>query len=281
MTQAQLTGESTTAKCPFSGAVAMEAQSDQAPTLMRISQVLATQSADSPLVEIVDWVKNFLGKPHPEVGRKGPVCPFVPVSVELDSIWMTMVEGATPSFESISEIITSYSDVFLNTEPKSGPEAINKAIMVVFPNLGEEGAAIVDEVQFKLKRLFVEKGLMLGEFHAFNEGEGLRNPEFRPLRSPIPMLVIRQMVDSDLPFLLRDMYSADDRASFLRSYLSRLRDGNLSTTKFNQALDGVIEAEIQAWVAAAMAGKFNHRAIRSEEQRMPNVERKTKMESQQ
>jgi hypothetical protein len=46
------------------------------------------------------------------------------------------------------------------------------------------------------------------------EQSGLWNEEFRPLRAPVPLLAIRQMVSSDLPFLF-------DTASHLAAYLDR------------------------------------------------------------
>jgi hypothetical protein len=194
---------------------------------------------------MLDWIRGFLARPHPQLGRNGTVCPFVPIALGLDTIWMAEVVETTPSFERLSAIITDFRNMFLEMEPTSGPEAINKAFLVVFPSLrapGAEGAAVVDKVQASLKRYFVEMGLMLGEFHAANESPGLRNPDFRPLRSPIPMLAIRHMVESDLPFLIRGTYPPKERSSFLRSYLFRL-GGALSQTKFNEALAGLIAAE--------------------------------------
>ena len=216
------------------------------PRLMRISEINRNCGTMSPLKTVCNWINEFLASPHPQSGRLGSVCPFVPIALRLDTIWMAEVAETDPSYERISTIITDYRNVFLNTEPKSGPDAINKVFVVVFPSLGGsgcDGAAIIDKVQASLKRYFVEIGLMLGEFHAQNESPGLRNPEFRPLRSPIPMLAIRQMVESDLPFLIRDKYPPQERSSFLRSYLFRL-GGTLSEVKFNEAVAGLIAAEL-------------------------------------
>jgi hypothetical protein len=217
-------------------------QSDQ-PRLMRISEVDRNCDPASPLRCVLNWIRGFLARPHQQLGRKGPVCPFVPVALRLDTIWMAEVVEKTLSFERLSTIITEYRNVFLQMPPTSGPEAINKSFLVVFPSLGGDGAAVIDRVQASLKKYFVEVGLMLGEFHAANESPGLRNPDFRPLRSPIPMLAIRHMVESDLPFLIRETYPPIERSSFLRSYLFRL-GGALSEVKFNEALDGLIAAEM-------------------------------------
>jgi hypothetical protein len=226
------------------------------PRLLRASEVDRDCLPDSALHRVLEWLREFIVAPHPELGRKGPVCPFAPVSLELDYIWMAEVTEADPSMQSISAIITEYRDVFLAAEPASGPNAIYKSFLVVFPSLdekGPEGAAFVDKVQASLKKYFVDMGLMLGEFHATNESPGLRNPEFRPLRSPIPILAIRHMVDSDLPFLVRMNYTATQRSSFLRSYFSRLST-TLSPPLFARALDCLISAEIEIWLDKAKAG---------------------------
>lgn len=226
------------------GAMAGDPQAAK-PRLMRISEVERNSDPEWPLRSVVDWIRAFLARPHPNLGRPGSVCPFVPIALNLNTIWMAEVE-TLPSFDHICEIITEYRSLFQTTEPTKMPEAMNKTFLVVFPSLaasGAEGAALIDQVQAKLKRHFVEIGLMLGEFHPANETPGLRNPQFRPLRSPIPMLAIRHMVESDLPFLTRSRYSPGERCAFLRSYLFRL-GGALSPAKFNEALDGLIAAEI-------------------------------------
>jgi hypothetical protein len=65
-----------------------------------------------------------------------------------------------------------------------------------------EQIPILDALQARLKERFVREGLMVGQFHPQCEQGGLWNTDFRPLRAPIPLLAIRQMVTSDLPFLL-------------------------------------------------------------------------------
>jgi hypothetical protein len=45
---------------------------------------------------------------------------------------------------------------------------------------------------------------MFALFEPNSEGKGLLNPEFRPLRSPLPLLAIRMLVENDAPFVLRN-----------------------------------------------------------------------------
>jgi len=215
------------------------------PRLMRVSEIDRNNDPASPMGRVLAWIRGFLARPHPQLGRPGLVCPFVPTALALDTIWMAEVPEPAPSFERISAIITEYRNVFLKMEPTSGPEAMEKVFLVVFPSLGTNGSEVIDKVHASLKKYFVEIGLLVGEFHAFNEGPGLRNPDFRPLRCPVPMLAIRHLVESDLPFLTREFYSPQERSSFLRSYLFRLR-GNLSQVKFDEAVNELVAAETLA-----------------------------------
>jgi hypothetical protein len=227
------------------------------PRLMRVSEVDQACAPDSTPASVVKWLREFIARPHPQLGRGGSICPLVPYALRVDSIWITEVPQENPTIESISAIITQYRTVFLETEPVKGPEALNKAFLIVFPSLvskGADGAALIDKVQYRLKPYFVEKGIMLGEFHAANESPGLRNPAFRPLRSPVPMLAIRHMVESDLPFMTRTTYTPKERSVFLRSYLFRL-GGTLTLPAFNAALDSLIASESCSSIGESQAAK--------------------------
>ncbi len=221
--------------------------------LRRASEVAVTDDVDSPLAATIDWIRRFLARPHPDLGRAGPVCPFTPMALELDTIWMAEINDSAPDPQRIQDVIEECRKIFLDTEPRDGPMAINKVFMVVFSGLGPEAAPWIDAMQSKLKPNFVDIGLMLGEFHSRNDTPGLRNAEFRPLRSPIPMLVIRHMVESDLPFLKRDLDAPEVRISYLRSYLHQL-GGSIRRNYFDQAVDALVNAEIELRGASSARG---------------------------
>jgi hypothetical protein len=65
---------------------------------------------------------------------------------------------------------------------------------------------------------------MIGQFHPKCDQPGLWNDDFRPLRSPIPLLAIRIMVPGDLPFLTgSDVHLAAYFARFAAGIPSELR----------------------------------------------------------
>lgn len=196
--------------------------------------------------EIIEWVKTFLAKPHPELGRSGAVCPFVPRALKLNTIRLAVIRTKNLKPDQIEEIVKHYREVFLELEPKQADLVFYKAIMLVFPDVSEaEAFELIDSVQQKLKPLFVESGLMLGEFHPRNQAPGLHNPDFRPLRSPVPMLAIRFMAESDLPFLDRITDDPEIRVRYLEAYLQQLTAVIKDRTKLNQAQTALALAQAQ------------------------------------
>jgi hypothetical protein len=93
---------------------------------------------------------------------------------------------------------------------------------------------------------------MLGEFHALTQTPGLRNSDFRPLRSPIPLLAIRHMVESDIDFLTQPSDPAPTRVRSIKAYLQFLGPSMsvASQIKAKQALK-LAEAEASADSAPA------------------------------
>lgn len=202
---------------------------EQHPTLYRPDDV-ARMARDLPVVELVaDWCNEFLARPHSELGRSGSVCPFVPRALAMNRISFAVVRTEDRPEAEVDRTIAEYRETLLCMEPLSGPEAKEKAIMVILPDVSEEDApAVVDETHRRLKARFVESGLMIGKFHPRSEQGGLHNPGFRPLRSPVPLLAIRYMVDSDLPFLNRADDPVLDRVGFLEAYGERFKDAKES-----------------------------------------------------
>ncbi len=196
------------------------------------------------LTQIIEWLKNFLAKPHPDLGRPGKVCPFVPQSLKQNAIRLTVIRTINLQPEQVEDIVKSYRDIFLDIEPLEGDKAQNKAILLVFPDVDiEDVSKMIDGVQQKLKLFFVESGLMIGEFHKRNETPGLHNPNFRPLCSPIPMLAIRYMVESDLPFLQRISDNPHLRIKYLQSYLQRFENSFKDENNLKTALQALALAQ--------------------------------------
>lgn len=167
---------------------------------------------------VLHWAHAYLCRPHEGLGREGPVCPYTQPSLDRALFWLAFHPGADPAPDEAAAAIRRYREWFLELPPDEGPEAQYKAILVLFPELPQARAPeVVDVVQAALKPAFVSAGLMIGQFHDGCAEPALWNPDFHPLRSPVPLLAIRHMVRTDAAFLVRDAGSLD-------AYLRRFGD---------------------------------------------------------
>jgi hypothetical protein len=165
--------------------------------------------------EVVEWARTYLCRPHPALGRDGPVCPYTEPSLERALFWLTFYSGSDPALGDVAASVTRYREWFLELEPADGADAQYKAILILFPDLVPARAPdVIDSLQAALKPEFVADGLMIGQFHPRCEKPALWNPDFRPLQSPVPLLAIRHMVRTDAAFLTHD-------AASLSAYLQR------------------------------------------------------------
>ncbi len=167
---------------------------------------------------ILHWTREFLCKHDPHLGREGPVCPFTQPSLHQRLFWLTVQRGSSIDLEASSKVVEAYRVLFLELDPRTGPESMLKTILIVFPEVSHTAARQeLEALQKKLKPEFVKRGLMLGQFYEGCPESGLWSESFHPLQSPLPLLAIRYMVPSDFPFL----HGKRGNAEMLISYLNR------------------------------------------------------------
>lgn len=171
-----------------------------------------------PLRRIAAWAEEYLCQPHPELGRPGPVCPYAQASMRRCGFFMAVCHREGLDAAGLDRLLLDYRDWFLRIEPREGGGAAFKTILILFPDLDRADVPpLIERTQERLKAEYVAQGLMIGEFHdGPPDKAGLWNERFRPLASPVPMLVIRHMVATDFPFLRGDR-------SLVLSYLARFR----------------------------------------------------------
>ena len=153
---------------------------------------------------VADRIESFMARSHADLGRTGPVCPYVPVSLERKTLWLAAEHVGGRSVRDVVDLVGGYQKLFLSTRPTKGDDAIYKAIVVVFTDLSAERA---DEFFKNLLQdlavpSYVDDGFVMGGFHEGNQGTAIYNSSFRPFTAPVPFLLIRQAVVSDWKFFL-------------------------------------------------------------------------------
>jgi hypothetical protein len=156
---------------------------------------------------VANWITGFVANPHKDLGRAGPVCPFVPRALERKLLWLAPERIANQGVAEVVERLNAYRRLFLRTPPGGGGDASDKAFVIVFTDLSAQRAKdYADDLQFQtLKRLaYVNDGIVMGVFHEMNDGSAIRNPSFRPFRAPVPFVLMRRAVVRDWMFFLEN-----------------------------------------------------------------------------
>ncbi len=166
---------------------------------------LAESDLDA-LHAVADWIKTFVVRPHEDLGRAGPVCPFVPGGLERKTLWLAPEQFADRGVPHVVELMNGYKSLFLDAEPTDGDDVNYKVIVVVFTDLSADRAqGVFDDVLQQLAvPSYAEDGISFGPFYEGNEGTAIYNSRFRPFQSPVPFLFVRQGVVSDWKFFLDD-----------------------------------------------------------------------------
>jgi hypothetical protein len=164
---------------------------------------LAESDLDA-LHAVADWIKTYVVKPHKDLGRAGPVCPFVPGALERKTLWLAPEQIADRDVPAVVELLNGYQRLFLDAQPTDGDDANYKVMVVVFTDLSADRARGVfdDVLQHLAVPSYVEDGIVFGPFYEGHEGTAIYNSSFRPFRSPVPFLFVRHGVISDWKFFL-------------------------------------------------------------------------------
>ncbi|MGH9078938.1 MAG: DUF6875 domain-containing protein [Acidimicrobiales bacterium] len=184
------------------------AQLAEAPSTFPVDAVSLDRLTVSPedlgaVQAALDWAQDFLGSPHPGLGRKGPVCPYIGHSFDKRLLFVTSRPESSCTDSQLPGAVRAARHWFNELQQRApvGHEHL-VTVLVVLPRIDRSTSAELDELHRALKDEFVAEGLMIGQFHPQCQARGLWSPAFRPLQSPVPLLAIREMVPSDLPFLI-------------------------------------------------------------------------------
>ncbi|MEU6070015.1 MULTISPECIES: DUF6875 domain-containing protein [Streptomyces] len=163
-------------------------------------------------LESVDtWLTDYISANHPEIGRTGPICPFVAPSRKNRTLEIRLrLVGHAPTLELVEEIARSSLREYEETTWQ-GRNPMLQAMVVVLPDLRSADTGLLDRAQARVKDDFVERGLMIGQFHENCEVTAARNPRFAVSRAPVPVLAVRAIA-------LHDIFFLSDRPHWFQKY---------------------------------------------------------------
>lgn len=166
------------------------------------------------------WMQRFIMQPHPDLGRKGAVCPFAKPAHDDRALLFCAFDAAEVSFDVYIDTLMRLPRIFERAAKEQG-EPSDLLSLAVFP-LGLRADAyykFIDCAHTILKPFFMECGLMLGEFHPASTVRGAHSATFRPMRADVPLFVIRAMALHDILFIDGESTSLGMRVHELECYL--------------------------------------------------------------
>ena len=171
----------------------------------RRTSALAERDRDA-LRAVAEWIKTFIVRPHDELGRPGPVCPFVPESVERQTLWLAPEQIGDGGVPGVVDLMNGYKRRLLGSGggPTDGDGTNDNVIVVVLTDLpAERAGGVFDEVLEHIAvPSYAEDGIVFGPFYDGNQATAIYNKGFRPFQSPVPFLFVRHGVVSDWKFFL-------------------------------------------------------------------------------
>jgi hypothetical protein len=156
-------------------------------------------------------------RPHPDLGRRGAICPYLEQATAYGRVSLSVIGVASRAdFDRLREAAAGALERVRGAAQAGGRYESN-----LFVPYGPDPVLLVDAVvtvQGQLRAEAIGGGRMIGEFLPGHPAEGIRNPRFRPLDSPRPVLGVRTMVDTDVLFLSLPSIPPKDRRNFLDSW---------------------------------------------------------------
>ena len=180
--------------------------------------------------KVLPYITDFLCSSHPF--RNRITCPFVPSAIKKDRIFFTYSSNEVGSDR--SQFIKSCINFYLHT--KSSTRSFG-ALIILF----QENHDLEDLLQIHLlnKEQCVENALMLGALYSTSQAHSLHSSSFFPLRTPTPVLVMRDMVIHDLTFLEPKHYNIKKRIKFLDSFIKIFQAHAVSSIEKEQVKEAI------------------------------------------
>ncbi len=152
---------------------------------------------------IQEWLTEYVSQPNAELGRKGPVCPFMPPAMRANAVEYVFrydLEGNSEE-DLFSQLLGEFEDFDRTAEPISPSRTSLASHLVVMPNADATTWLAIDHIYESLKDAAVARGLMVAQFHPNCDVRAVRNEAFRVAKSPIAAVAIRRMAPHDILFL--------------------------------------------------------------------------------
>jgi heptaprenyl diphosphate synthase len=163
-----------------------------------------TQSRAGEIDAVHTWIREYLGRPHPDLGRRGPVCPFAAGALQDDGLWVTFddrIDGK--SAWRLRRALLRYADAYASRARAARHPELT-ALMVILPRVPKERYARLDDLHSEMKTMLMTGDVMVSALHPESSRPAVWNPNFHVLRAPFPAFAFRTMDVRDIVFVAQN-----------------------------------------------------------------------------
>ena len=106
---------------------------------------------------VVQWARQYLGRPHPKLGRPGAICPFVRPTIDLDQFVVRHYDNVDgTSIPVLRQIVLQESQSFRKTFPRTAPNGMLASVVLVFPQITAAHFLALDYLHDELKTHLID-----------------------------------------------------------------------------------------------------------------------------
>ena len=163
-----------------------------------------SQSRAAELNAVHAWIHEYLGRPNPDLGRKGPVCPFAVPALGDDGLWVTFddeLDGG--SAWRLRRALLRYADAYA-AKARAAKDPGMTALLLVLSRVPRERYGRLDELHSEMKTMLMMRDVMVSALHPDSTRPGLWNAQFHVLRAPFPAFAFRTMDVRDIVFVAQN-----------------------------------------------------------------------------
>jgi len=177
--------------------------------------------------EIIEWVESYIAAPHPDLGRKGAICPFVQKAMQLDRLFLAFhdeIDGA--SRVALRALLLTYAKRLRERYPAEVPDNALASYVIVLPNVPDARLPVLGRVHDEVKSHLMRHDVMAAVFFRGYGKGAARNPRFALFgNAALPCIVLRHMDVRDIVFLGHNRVAFE---RYRRRYGPRYREGSVT-----------------------------------------------------
>ncbi|MEU8901785.1 DUF6875 domain-containing protein [Nocardia sp. NPDC048505] len=163
-----------------------------------------SEPSDQVAETISHWLRSVIAQPHVQLGREGPICPFVQPALRARELSVLVHRWQGPDqVTQMRSVVRAIVQRFRDTDANASNRKLH-ALVVVIEGLQSRHFRLIDEGHRAAKDLVIQQGYMLGQFHPECDEPAVRNPLFPVNRAPYPLFAVRHMAVHDILFLHDD-----------------------------------------------------------------------------